>query len=61
MFLLQPLLLTLHLLQQRTAHAAHANQEQFNHLIGIEQHLMNHAYAGCRVIIINHHRNRTLG
>ena len=57
MFLLQPLLLTLHLLQQRAAHAADANQEQFDNLVGVEQHLVNHAYAGGRVIVVHDNRN----
>ena len=60
MLLFEPGLLTFKLLQQRTAHAAYANHKHFNHLVGVEQHLMGHAYAGGRVIVIHHHRNRTL-
>ena len=43
MFILQPALLTLQLLQQRTANATDANHKHFDNLIGIEQHLMSNA------------------
>ena len=60
MFLLEPRLLTLHLLEQRAADTAHANQEQLNDLIGIEQHLMHHAHAGGGIVVIHHDGDRTL-
>ena len=56
-FLLKPFLLTLHLLQQRAADAAHANQEQLDNLIGVEQHLVNHTNAGGGIVVIHNNRN----
>ena len=61
MFVLQPSLLALDLLQQRAADAADADDKHFNHLVGVEQHLMGHAHAGGGVVIADHHRNRALG
>ncbi|MNS71198.1 hypothetical protein D3C72_1045590 [compost metagenome] len=61
MFVLQPALLTLHLLQQCAAHTADANDEHFDHLIGVEQHLVRDTDTGGRVIIAHHNRNRALG
>ena len=60
MLLFKPGLLTFKLLQQRTAHAANANDKYFNHLIGVEQHLMGHSHASGRVIVVHHNRNGTL-
>ena len=60
MFLLKPLLLALHLLQQRATDTTDAHQEQLNHLVGVEQHLMHHAHAGSGVIVIHDNGNGTL-
>ncbi|CSG02791.1 Uncharacterised protein [Shigella sonnei] len=57
MFILQPALLTLQLLQQRTANATDANHKHFDNLIGIEQHLMSNAHASGRIIVIYHDRD----
>ena len=61
MFVLQPALLTLDLFNQRAADAADADNKDLNHLIGVEQHLVSYAYSGGRIIIADHHGNRTLG
>ncbi|MNJ76595.1 hypothetical protein D3C77_739100 [compost metagenome] len=55
MFLLQPRLLTINLLDQRPADATHANHKHFDHLIGVEQHLMADAHASGGGIIIDHY------
>ena len=61
MFTLQPALLALDLFDQRAADAADANDKHFNHLIGIEQHLVGHANAGGRIIVAHDNGNRALG
>jgi hypothetical protein len=57
MFVLQPALLTLNLFEQRAADTADANHKHFNHLVGVEQHLVGHAHAGGGIIIAHHHGN----
>ncbi len=57
MFLLQPRLLAVDLLNQRPTDAADADDEHFDHLIGVEQHLVADAHAGGGGIIADHHRN----
>ncbi|MNJ00132.1 hypothetical protein D3C73_1593870 [compost metagenome] len=50
----------LKLFKQRRPDATDAYDKNFDHLIGIEQHLMRHAHAGGGIIIVHHHRNRAL-
>ncbi|MNS47119.1 hypothetical protein D3C72_796370 [compost metagenome] len=61
MFVLQPALLTLHLLQQRPADTADANHKHFDHLIGVEQHLVRYAHTGCCIVIAHDNGNGALG
>ena len=61
MFTLQPALLALNLFDQRAADAADANHKHFNHLIGIEQHLVSHANACGRIIVADDNGDGALG
>ena len=54
MLFLQPRLLAFDLLEQRPADAADAHQEDFDHLIGVKQHLMRDANARGGVVVVDH-------